>query len=147
MSCYQHILLATDFSEHGKAVADKAKSLAALHQATLSLIHVVDNTPITDSIYGSFGSFEGDLMEQLMDSAKDQLSKIATEFCIAENDQMLEVGSPKFEIVRVAKEKNVDLIVIGSHGRHGLALLLGSTATGVLHYAECDVLAVRLLND
>jgi len=147
MSCYQHILLATDFSEHGKAVADKAKSLAAIHQATLSLIHVVDNTPITDSIYGSFGSFEGDLMEQLMDSAKDHLSKIATEFCIAENDQMLEVGSPKFEIVRVAKEKNVDLIVIGSHGRHGLALLLGSTATGVLHYAECDVLAVRLLND
>ncbi|MEO1899758.1 MAG: universal stress protein, partial [Methylococcales bacterium] len=40
-----------------------------------------------------------------------------------------------------------DLIVVGSHGRHGLALLLGSTANGVLHHAVCDVLAVRLSDD
>jgi len=54
------------------------------------------------------------------------------------------MGSPKTEIIRVAQENGVDLIVVGSHGRHGLALLLGSTANGVLHYAPCDVLAVRL---
>jgi universal stress protein A len=46
--------------------------------------------------------------------------------------------------VRIAKERGVDLIVVGSHGRHGLQLLLGSTANGVLHLAECDVLAVRV---
>ena len=54
------------------------------------------------------------------------------------------MGSPKTEIVRVANEHKVDLIIVGSHGRHGLALLLGSTANGVLHHATCDVLAVRL---
>ena len=147
MSCYQHILLATDFSEHGKVVADKAKALAVLHQATLSIVHVVDNIPMTDTIYGPVIPFEGDLTQQLMDSAKQQLSKMSAEYDITEKNQMLEMGSPKLEIVRVAAENNVDLIVLGSHGRHGLALLLGSTANGVLHHAECDVLAVRLQND
>jgi len=44
----------------------------------------------------------------------------------------------------VADEQGADLIIVGSHGRHGLALLLGSTANGVLHGAACDVLAVRV---
>lgn len=47
---------------------------------------------------------------------------------------------------RLAKEQRCDLIVVGSHGRHGLALLLGSTANDILHGAPCDVLAVRLKN-
>ena len=56
----------------------------------------------------------------------------------------VELGAPKHEIVRVAKEQGVDLVVVGSYGRHGLQLLLGSTANGVLHLAACDVLAVRV---
>jgi len=56
----------------------------------------------------------------------------------------VEIGNPKAEIVRVASEKDIDLIVIGTHGRHGIGLLLGSTATGVIHHAHCDVLTVRL---
>jgi universal stress protein A len=51
---------------------------------------------------------------------------------------------PGPEIVRVAEEESADLIIVGSHGRHGLALLLGSTANNVLHHAPCDVMAVRL---
>jgi universal stress protein A len=53
-------------------------------------------------------------------------------------------GHTESEIHRVAKEISADLIIVGSHGRHGLALLLGSTANGVLHGATCDVLAVRV---
>jgi universal stress protein A len=56
----------------------------------------------------------------------------------------IEKGAPKQEIVRVADDEKAELIVIGSHGRHGLQLLLGSTANGVLHLAKCDVLAVRV---
>jgi universal stress protein A len=56
----------------------------------------------------------------------------------------VELGATKFEIARVAKENTFDLIVVGSHGRHGVALLLGSTANAVLHGAPCDVLAVRV---
>jgi len=51
---------------------------------------------------------------------------------------------PDSEIHRLAKDQGLDLIVVGSHGRHGLSLLLGSTSTGVLHGAKCDVLAVRI---
>jgi universal stress protein A len=147
MSCYQHILLAADFTEHGHEVADKAKQLSKLHQSKLSIIHILDNIPITNAAYGPIIPFDGDLTEQLMASAQTQLTKIAMALDIADNDQYIEVGSPKLEIVRLAKQNNVDLIVVGSHGRHGLALLLGSTANGVLHHAECDVLAVRLKND
>ena len=50
------------------------------------------------------------------------------------------------EAHKTAREQGADLIIVGSHGRHGLALLLGSTANGVLHGASCDVLAVRVGN-
>ena len=147
MSLYKHILLAADFTEHGDEIAKKAKILAESNQAQLSIIHVVDNLPITDASYGPIIPFDGDLTEQLMDAAKKRLAKVSAELGVAEDKQWLEIGSPKLEIVRIAKENTVDLIVVGSHGRHGFALLLGSTANGVLHHATCDVLAVRIKND
>jgi len=147
MNTYQHILLAVDFSDHGKAVSQKAKQIAAQNQAQLSLLHVVDNLPITDATYGPIIPFDVDLTEELMASAKQRLSTLADDLEVAEDDQWLEIGSPKLEIVSMAEQHNVDLIVLGSHGRHGWALLLGSTANGVLHYAKCDVLAVRLKDD
>jgi len=147
MSHYKHILLAADFSDQGVEVSSKAKELARSNQAQLSIIHVVDNLPITDATYGPIIPFDGDLTEQLMEAAKKRLGKIANELGIAENKQWLEIGSPKLEIVRIAEENDVDLIIVGSHGRHGFALLLGSTANGVLHHAQCDVLAVRIKDD
>ncbi len=63
---------------------------------------------------------------------------------VAPENQHLIFGRPESEIHRIAEEQGADLIVVGSHGRHGLALLLGSTANGVLHGASCDVLAVRV---
>lgn len=56
----------------------------------------------------------------------------------------LEQGNPATEIKAKAEQIQADLIVIGTHGRHGLGLLLGSTANGVLHGVECDVLTVRI---
>jgi len=147
MGHYKHILLAADFTDHGTEVADKAKELAIANQAELSIVHIVDNLPITDATYGPIIPFDGDLSQQIMDAAKKRISKIAKKLAIVESKQWIEVGSPKLEIVRIAEENNIDLIVVGSHGRHGFALLLGSTANGVLHHAQCDVLAVRLKND
>ena len=63
---------------------------------------------------------------------------------IADVQQSVEVGSVKHEILRFAEEQDCDLIVIGAHGRHGVATLLGSTANAVLHGTKCDVLCVRL---
>lgn len=144
MENYKHILLAVDFSDNTDAIAERAQDLANRYQAKLSLLHVVDNLPIVDTVNGPIIPYEIDLTEQIMESAKVRLAKLAERFNIPETDRFLELGSPKIEIVRVAEEKAVDLIVVGSHGRHGLALLLGSTANGVLHHAKCDVLAVRL---
>ncbi|MCK5830597.1 MAG: universal stress protein [Methylococcales bacterium] len=147
MSLYKHILFATDFTDHSLDVANKAKKLAKMNQAQLSVVHVVDYIPIADATYGPIIPYDGDLTEQLMNSAKERLAKLASDLDIDNNHQWLEMGSPKLELVRIAEENDVDLIVLGSHGRHGLALLLGSTANGVLHHATCDVMAVRLKND
>ena len=147
MESYKHILLAADFSEHGEAVANRAKDLADKYQAKLSIVHVMDNLLITDAAYGSTIPFDLDLTAELMAAAKKRLANLADKLNIAEDCRWMETGSPKLEIIRVAEENNVDLIVVGSHGRHGFALLLGSTANGVLHHALCDVLAVRLHGD
>ena len=144
MNNYQHILLAVDFSEHGDYIAQKARYLAGKYQAKLSIIHIIDNLPITDAAYGPVIPFDMDLNEELMDAAKKRLAELGKQLSIPEDRQFLEMGSTNLEIVATAEEQHVDLIVLGSHGRHGLALLLGSTANGVLHHAKCDVLAVRL---
>lgn len=146
MSLYKHILLAVDFSEHGKQVLSKAQQMAEQNQAQLSLVHVVEDLPITDAAYGPI-PFDVDLTQEWLDASKQRLIKLGAELAIPEEHQWLEMGSAKLEIVRIAEENSVDLIVVGSHGRHGLALLLGSTANGVLHHAKCDVLAVRLQDD
>lgn len=144
MPSYQHILLAVDFTDQCLEIGLRAKDLSERYQAKLSIVHVADNLPIIDAMDGQVLPFDIDLNHELMQLAKQRLTKIAGQLGIAENDQWLVIGSPKLEIVSLAKENNVDLIVVGSHGRHGLALLLGSTANGVLHHAECDVLAVRI---
>lgn len=147
MSSYQHILLAADFTKHGEQVANCAQDLVERYQANLSIIHVIDNLPVSDAIYGPVIPFELDLVDQMMTARKSRLAKLAKQLNVPESGCWLEFGSAKYEIIRVAKAQNIDLIVLGSHGRHGLALLLGSTADGVLHRAPCDVMAVRLQNN
>lgn len=144
MESYKHILLAADFSEHGETVANRAKDLADKYQAKLSMVHVMDNLLITDASYGMTIPFDLDLTAELMAAAKKRMATLAEKLAIDEDCWWLETGSATLEIIRVAEENQVDLIVVGSHGRHGFALLLGSTANGVLHHARCDVLAVRL---
>ena len=76
-----------------------------------------------------------------------QLRDLGQRLNVPEERQYMEVGITEKEILRVAEDRAVDLIVMGSHGRHGLALLLGSTANAVLHHANIDVLAVRVNKD
>ncbi|MDA1073882.1 MAG: universal stress protein, partial [Proteobacteria bacterium] len=79
--------------------------------------------------------------------AKAQLAEYAAEFDIARADVVVRVGAPGYEIRAAAEELGADLIVIGTHGKHGLGLLLGSTANSVLHGVPCDTLAVRVKAD
>ncbi len=147
MGDYQHILLAVDYSEHSDYVAQRAKSLAKIYQATLSIIHVLDNIPMPDTTYGTVISLEQDSSYDLLEAEKTKLRQMAGKLGIDDANQWLVWGVPKQEIVQIAEQENIDLIVVGSHGRHGLALLLGSTANSILHYAKCDVMAVRLRDE
>jgi len=84
------------------------------------------------------------VQEQIHEQAKSHLAEFANKLGVSSEHQYLIFGRPESEIQRVAQANDADIIVVGSHGRHGLALLLGSTANGVLHGATCDVLAVRV---
>jgi universal stress protein A len=147
MSDYQHILLATDFSGHSKEVSERAQKLALNNQAKLSIVHIMDNLPIADAAYGPVIPMDVDFTDELFAAATKRLAETAKALTVEQADCYLEFGSPTYEIVRIAEQESVDLIVVGSHGRHGLALLLGSTANSILHHAKCDVLAVRLIDD
>jgi universal stress protein A len=146
MESYKHILLAVDFFEPAQVVIDRAKALAETYKASFSIIHVVDNMPLPDTGYGFDAAYDVDLTGEMIDAAKKKLTDLAKKLGVEQDRIWVELGSPKLEITRIAEENQVDLIVVGSHGRHGFALLLGSTANGVLHHAKCDVLAVRLLD-
>lgn len=144
MADYLHILLAADFSEYGEYVARKSKSLANGYRARLSVIHVLDNIAIPDTNYGTVIPLNEKTDNGLLEAEKIKLRQLGERLDIHPSDRWMIWGIPKQEIVLLAENQNVDLIIVGSHGRHGLGLLLGSTANGVLHYAKCDVMAIRL---
>ncbi|MBK7352740.1 MAG: universal stress protein [Nitrosomonas sp.] len=144
MTDYQHMLLAVEFSEQDQFVTLKAERLATLFNAKLSIIHVLDNIPMPDTAYGTIIPLDTDTMNELLEGEKKKLLNIGDQLGIHSDSLKLVWGKPEVEIIRIASQESVDLVIVGSHGRHGLALLLGSTASGVLHHAQCDVLAIRL---
>ena len=146
MDTYQHILLAVDYSGQSDRVAEKAKALAEKYKAELSIIHVLDNISMPDTTYGTVIPLDKDSGYALLETEKARLMQVSDQLDVAFANRWLVWGVPKQEIVRLAERERIDLIVVGSHGRHGLSLLLGSTANSILHYARCDVMAVRLLN-
>ncbi len=144
MENYHHILVAVDYSEHCRFVAEKARRLASLYQAKLSLVHILDNIPMPQAQYGTVIPLHQKSDNEPLESEKSKLLRLGKELGISAENCWLVWGLPTREITSFAGQINVDLIVVGSHGRHGIALLLGSTANGVLHHAQCDVLSVRL---
>lgn len=144
MTDYRHMLLAVEFSEQDQFVTRKAERLATLFNAKLSIIHVLDNIPMPDTAYGTIIPLNTDSTNELLEGEKKKLLAIGDQLGIHSDSLRLVWGKPEVEIIRIANQESVDLIIVGSHGRHGLALLLGSTASGVLHHAQCDVLAIRL---
>lgn len=140
---YQHILVAIDLSEECRPVIAKAQCLARSTGAELSLVHIVE--PMAMAFGGDVPMDLSLLQQQQFDQARARLDVLAQDHQqLPEQRRHLAYGQPRQEIHRLANELGCDLILVGSHGRHGLALLLGSTANDMLHGAPCDVLAVRL---
>ena len=147
MNLYQHILLAVDFSNNTDFIINKTRDIAYLSNANISIVHILDNIPMPDTSYGTVIALNDEADNALLKQEKENLNTIGDRLNVPENQRWLIWGSPKEEICALAAQENIDLIIVGSHGRHGLALLLGSTASDVLHHAPCDVLAVRLPNE
>jgi universal stress protein A len=142
MSAYTKIILAVDLTEESNDVAQRALVLSQREGAQLHVVHVIE--PLSLAYGGDVPMDLSSVQEQIQEQAKSHLSEFAAQLAVPAERQHLIFGRPESEIHRVAEEVGADLIVVGSHGRHGLALLLGSTANGVLHGANCDVLAVRV---
>ena len=146
---YSHLLVPVDFSEHSKKTIEYATQLAGFTGGTLHILHVCQTIESRADFYEGI-YVEHELVKSLLETAKreanEQLSLI-TQQMIAKGlkaQPVLRVGNPDEEIVRVAKELEADLIVIGSHGYRGIGrLLLGSTAERVVQYASCAVLVVK----
>ncbi|MDX1661315.1 MAG: universal stress protein [Gemmatimonadota bacterium] len=142
---YRQILLATDFSDTARDALDHAVGIAEEANATLHLLHVVEEV----------GYWEGfdlkrfpsdDVYEELRESARIALDDLVERTADRDVEHRVEVreGKPFLEIIRAAKEIPADLIVVGSHGQSGLAeTLFGSTAEKVVRKAPCAVLVVR----
>jgi nucleotide-binding universal stress UspA family protein len=145
------ILLPTDFSECGNYALPYATSLARKFGASIICVHVIE--PIVPTV-GYSGMTEplpiADISDQLEVSAERELPKIAEcEECAGlEVEELIVHGEAASEIVRVAKDRQVDLIVVSSHGRTGLGrILFGSTAEAVVRHASCPVLVVKPSQD
>ena len=145
MADYQNILVAIDFSDAAHKVINKAMEVVRRNQSSLSLIHVVEYLPPVDIAYEPVLSATWNIDEnELIEQAKKSLQKFSHEHQLESARQIVTLGSPKHEICQYAKDNQCDLVIIGSHGRHGIGLLLGSTANGVLHEMPCDVLAIKI---
>lgn len=146
MSYYRHIIVGLDLSDESEQVLARASAIAnatATSAASkISLTHIIE--PLTFAYGGDIPMDLSEVQEQLQAQAAEQLASLGKAHGIDADSQHVLIGQPATEIHQLADDQVADLIVVGSHGRHGLALLLGSTANGVLHGAKCDVLAVRV---
>ncbi|ETX11561.1 universal stress protein A [Marinomonas ushuaiensis DSM 15871] len=142
---YNRVLLAVDLTDESIKVANKAATLCKSTGAELTIVHVIESL---NYAYGGDVPIDiTDIQTQLQETAKERIAILEAQLNIPLQESCITQGGIESEIHRIAEEKKVDLIIVGSHCRHGLALLLGSTANGVLHGAPCDVLAVKVTKD
>ena len=147
---YTHLLVAVDFEPSGAPVIARAEQLRTLFGARLTLLHVLEYVSAAQE-YLPLG-FGGDLPipddlgleQELLDIAVRQLAVVGDALGVAPADRLVRVGPPGYTIDAVAAEIGADLVVMGSHGRHGFLGLFGSTAKAVLGSVACDVLCVKL---
>jgi universal stress protein A len=145
MSIYSRILLAVDLNSDSITIGKRARDLAAVLNADLTVLHVVEYVPVEP--VGETMAAPVQLLEDLAASARQRLVALCADIGVDADHQRVEVGSVKAEIVRVARAMGCDLIVLGARERHGLSIFVNLTEDTVLHAAPCDVLAVRVIGD
>jgi universal stress protein A len=142
----ERILVPTDLSEFSQHAVRYGCEFARRFGAQLHLLTVVQDVVALIPEPGMAFPAPGEYMQELRDASFEALQRVP-ESDLGQGLQItreVRVGTPFLEIVRHAKDINADLVVIGTHGRSGLAhVLLGSTAEKVVRKAPCPVLTVR----
>jgi universal stress protein A len=142
MAGYKKLLVLLDLSQGSEQVAIAAREMAAHSNAAIVVLHVVEFVPVEP--LGESLMPTAQIEDELIKRSRDRLGEFITRLGLRGAIGRVEAGNTKSEILRVAKEEEVDLIVLGSRERHGLAIMVNFTEDTVLHAAHCDVLAVRL---
>ncbi len=141
------ILCPTDFSDLSLKALQYARAFATTFGAQVHCLHVVDEAYLHWNAIGPEGAPIVPAVDDLTSLARTHMQRFADEHLIGlKYAPILKVvaGRPDLEIVQYALESTIDLIVIGTHGRGGLAhALLGSTAEKVVQKSGCPVLVVR----
>jgi nucleotide-binding universal stress UspA family protein len=147
MITLEKVLVATDFSEPSDAALIYGRELATRFGATLHVLHVAQNVYMSTLGAENYVAIAPDLQEQIEAAARQQLHAL-----LVDTDRsgpptipaMLVSSSPAAAIVDYARAHNIDVIVMGTHGRGTLAqLVMGSVAERVVRLAPCPVLTVR----
>ncbi len=144
MRVYKRILVATDFSDINLLAAKRGVLLAKLDNSELILLHVIEHFPLDSGPLSSVFQFNTEPADALARHLRTKLDELKRTLGYKEIRTELRITSKsaRNEILRFAKVHEVDLIVVAPHGQ-GVIGTLGSTASGVLNNADCDVLAVR----
>jgi nucleotide-binding universal stress UspA family protein len=148
MLAIRNVLVATDFSECSSAALTYARALSRRFEARLHVVHVIEAVGAADVAgIGVYASTAPDLYIQMEASARDQLNRLispADRELLHARMSTVTADTPARAIVEYARAEDIDLIVVGTHGRRGLShLLLGSVAEKVVRAAPCPVLTVR----
>jgi universal stress protein A len=139
---YRRILVVVDLTDDSLIIGRRAQALAGIFGAEIELLHVVEFVPVEPMGETLMPSVQ--IEDELLERARQRLAALAGELRIPGSAARVETGNVKSEIIRVARERHADLIVLGSRERHGLSILVNFTEDTVLHAAPCDVLAVRV---
>jgi len=138
---YKKILACLDLTDGSERIAERAKDMSVRYSADVVLLHVVEYVPVEPMGEALLPAvqIEGELVER----ATVRIAELAKKCGLEAAQRIVRAGNIKSEVVRVAQESGIDLIVLGSRERHGVSILFNQTEDTVLHAAPCDVLAVR----
>lgn len=146
MQDYQHLLAPIDFSEMTEAVVQRAKNLAEIYDARLTLLHIVPDIPIGAEPFGEPSSIilGEELHEERLNTANVRMQELAQQFDLPLSvERAVREGLITDTILEFCEEKDIDLVVIAHSGKKSFLGLLGSTADAVVKSAKCDVMVIR----
>ena len=141
---FRKVLVPLDFSDEAGAALSYAGKFAAQYGSQLVLLHVVEPMVYPSELgYPSLAALPPQIEYER--AGRTGLARLARQLPAGvKADTRIRVGQPYIEIVEAAKDPGVDLIIISTHGRSGLAhVLMGSTAERVVRHAPVPVLTIR----